>query len=47
VISSVAEFNARLEEWERFHNCEPPHGSLQGQTPYERLREKLQSVCHE
>lgn len=47
VISSVAEFNARLQEWERFYNYERPHGSLQGQTPYERLREKLQSVCHE
>jgi transposase InsO family protein len=46
VISSVAEFNDLLQEWERFYNYARPHGSLQGQTPYERLREKLQVMCH-
>ena len=43
VISSVDEFNARLNEWEHFYNYQRPHGSLEGQTPYERLRDKLQS----
>ena len=46
VISSVAEFNTRLQEWEHFYNYDRPHGALQGQTPNERLREKLQAVCH-
>lgn len=46
VVSSVAEFNDLLQEWERFYNYARPHGSLQGQTPYERLREKLQVMCH-
>ena len=46
VISSVAEFNDLLQEWERFYNYSRPHGILQGQTPYERLREKLQVMCH-
>lgn len=46
VISTVAEFNARLQEWERFYNYERPHGGLQGQTPHERLQDKLQSVCN-
>ena len=44
VISSAEEFNQRLQEWERFCNYERPHGGLNGQTPYERLRERL--GCH-
>jgi len=43
VISSVEEFNQRLQEWERFYNYHRPHGSLDGQTPYERLRQRLQA----
>lgn len=31
--------NQRLEQWERFYNFDRPHGSLAGQTPYERLRQ--------
>lgn len=40
VISSVEEFNSRLQDWERFYNYDRPHGALQGQTPYERLRQR-------
>ena len=46
VISTVEEFNQRLSEWERFYNCHRPHGSLNGKTPYERLRERLKLECH-
>lgn len=28
------------QEWEDFYNFNPPHGGLNGQTPYERLRAK-------
>jgi hypothetical protein len=31
-----------LAEWERFYNCERPHGAHRGKTPYEALKEKLQ-----
>jgi transposase InsO family protein len=40
VIDDTELFNDRLAEWERFYNFDRPHGSLGGQTPYERLREK-------
>lgn len=33
-------FNAKLREWEDYYNFHRPHGSLSGQTPYERLLEK-------
>jgi transposase InsO family protein len=33
-------FNERLQEWQDFYNYHRPHGSLGGQTPYERLRQK-------
>ena len=33
----------RLAEWERFYNFGRPHGAFAGQTPYEALRERLQS----
>jgi transposase InsO family protein len=46
VITNLEEFNRRLQEWERFYNYERPHGALQGQTPYERLRERLLYVSH-
>lgn len=42
VISTAKEFNSRLQEWERFYNYDRPHGGLNGQTPYERLRQRLQ-----
>ena len=30
----------QLQEWEDFYNFNRPHGGLNGQTPYERLRQK-------
>ena len=45
-ISTAKEFNARLQEWERFYNDDRSHGGLNGQTPYERLRERLQPARH-
>jgi transposase InsO family protein len=40
VIDSAKVFNDRLTEWENFYNYARPHGSLGGQTPYERLKMK-------
>ena len=40
VIDDSELFNDRLREWEDFYNFDRPHGSLGGQTPYERLRQK-------
>jgi hypothetical protein len=34
-------FNDKLREWEDFHNYNRLHVALSGQTPYERLREKI------
>jgi hypothetical protein len=39
-IDTAELFNDKLGEWERFYNYARPHGSLNGQTPYERLRQK-------
>jgi transposase InsO family protein len=40
VIDNSQLFNAKLQEWEDFYNYYRPHASLNGQTPYERFREK-------
>jgi transposase InsO family protein len=40
VIDDANMFNDKLQEWEDFYNFHRPHGSLDGQTPYERLRHK-------
>ena len=40
VIDDTKLFNAKLKEWEDFYNYSRPHGSLGGQTPYEKLRQK-------
>jgi transposase InsO family protein len=40
VIDDTELFNDRLQEWEDFYNFDRPHGGLNGQTPYERLRQK-------
>src|SRR5437588_411246 len=40
VIDDTELFNDKLQEWENFYNFDRPHGSLGGQTPYERLRQK-------
>jgi transposase InsO family protein len=43
VIDSADLFNDKLTEWQDFYNYARPHGSLSGQTPYERLRQKTQA----
>jgi len=43
VIDDTELFNDRLQEGEDFCNYNRPHGSLGGQTPYERLRQKTTS----
>ena len=34
------DLEAKLSEWERFHDLARPHGAHNGKTPYEALREK-------
>src|SRR6266540_2035100 len=41
VVDDAKLFTTKLQEWEDFYNFERPHGALQGQTPYERLRSKM------
>jgi transposase InsO family protein len=43
VIDDTALFNDKLQEWEDFYNFHRPHGGLNGQTPYERLRQKTET----
>jgi transposase InsO family protein len=43
VIDDVNIFNAKLKEWQDYYNYHRPHGGLDGQTPYERLRQKTQT----
>jgi transposase InsO family protein len=43
VIDDVNIFNAKLQEWQDYYNYHRPHGGLDGQTPYERLRQKTQA----
>ncbi len=41
VIDDAKVFNDKLKEWEdyyNYYNYHRPHGALDGQTPYERLR---------
>ena len=39
-IDDAELFNDKLREWEDYYNFERPHGALDGQTPYERLKQK-------
>lgn len=39
-IDDTDMFNDRLQAWEDYYNFERPHGGLDGQTPYERLKQK-------
>lgn len=41
VIDDAKLFNEKLKEWEDFYNYQRPHAALDGQTPYERFREKM------
>jgi len=43
VIDDTKVFNDKLREWENFYNYHRPHGSLGGQTPYERLKQRTQT----
>lgn len=43
VIDDANIFNAKLKEWQDYYNFDRPHGGLDGQTPYERLRQKTQT----
>jgi transposase InsO family protein len=43
VIDDAKVFNDKLREWEDFYNYHRPHGSLDGQTPYERLKQRTQA----
>jgi transposase InsO family protein len=45
LIDDTDLFNEKLKEWESFYNYNRPHGALGGQTPYERFREKIGSLC--
>jgi len=40
VVDDTAILNAKLREWEHFYNFDRPHAALNGDTPYERLRQK-------
>jgi transposase InsO family protein len=40
VIDDAQLFNDKLQEWQDFYNYHRPHGSLGGQTLYERLLQK-------
>jgi len=40
VIDTAEVFNQKLQEWEDFYNFNRPHGGLDGQTPYDRLRDR-------
>lgn len=43
VIDDTNLFNDKLQEWEDSYNFNRPHGALDGQTPYERLKLKTKS----
>jgi len=44
VIDDTRLFTDKLQEWEDYYNYHRPHGALNGQTPYERLRQKTQDT---
>ena len=35
------DLNSKLEAWENFYNCDRPHISLDGKTPYEVMKSLL------
>jgi transposase InsO family protein len=44
VIDDTQLFNDKLQEWEDFYNFNRPHSGLDGQTPYERLKQKTTTM---
>lgn len=40
ISADIHLFNEKLREWEDYYNFNRPHGALDGQTPYERLKQK-------
>ncbi len=42
VIDDADAYNVKLQEWEDYYNYHRPHGSLGGETPYERLKSKTE-----
>lgn len=40
VIDDTELFNDKLKQWEDYYNFDRPRGGLDGQTPYERLKQK-------
>ena len=45
VVDDTNLFNEEVPEWENFYNDSRPHAALNGQTPYERFREKVWAWC--
>ena len=43
VVDQSELFTSKLQEWKNFYNFNRPHGGLGGQTPYERLRQKIET----
>jgi transposase InsO family protein len=43
VLDDAKVFNDKLQEWEDCYNYHRPHGGLDGQTPYERLKQRTQA----
>jgi hypothetical protein len=46
VIDDAQVFNDKLQEWEDFYNDHRPHGGLDGQTPYETLKQRTRPGCN-
>ena len=45
VVDDTHPFNEKVREWENFYNYRRPHAAFNGQTPYERFREKVWPLC--
>ena len=41
ISDNIILYNEKLREWEDYYNLHRPHGALDGQTPYERLKQKV------
>jgi len=40
ISDNIILYNEKLREWEDYYNLHRPHGALNGQTRYERLKLK-------